>query len=356
MNRPLFIFVSLTIATAAVFAVTQRDVWLTGRMQRDELDLIRAGPTVNMSSRVWIDTDAACGATPRTDPDDCFAIAWLVSRDVDIVGISTSFGNATSNVVESTVKSLVATMTETGMPPIPIWKGLAEPVSPNEVATEPSVIALRAALEAGPLTILSLGPLTNLFAALDGRPDLKRHVSRVIAVMGHRPGHLFHPAEGRGIGALLRHGPIFRDLNFSVDQDAATQLFAMKLPLTLIPYDAAHRILITGPDLEKLGRRGRALGWIAERAKGWLAFWNEDMGLPGFYPFDWIAAAYLVNPQLFDCVQTKAQVAREWMFWIIPRRSLVVDPTASGETANDVLYCPQTASTTHDFLISNAAK
>ena len=57
------------------------------------------GPAVAPPGRIWIDTDAACGATTRTDPDDCLAILWLAERGVDIIGISTSFGNAPGDVV-----------------------------------------------------------------------------------------------------------------------------------------------------------------------------------------------------------------------------------------------------------------
>ena len=59
-----------------------------------------------------MDTDAVYGAAPRTDPDDCFAIAWLVAGGFDFVGISTSFGNASGDFVEKTVTWLVDLMTE----------------------------------------------------------------------------------------------------------------------------------------------------------------------------------------------------------------------------------------------------
>ena len=57
-------------------------LWRTGRETVAPLSLISGGPAVLQSSRLWVDTDAACGATARTDPDDCFAIAWLVANAV----------------------------------------------------------------------------------------------------------------------------------------------------------------------------------------------------------------------------------------------------------------------------------
>ena len=86
------------------------------------------------------------------------------------------------------------------------------------------------------------------------RPDLHGNVTRIVAVMGHQPGHLFHPTESKGPGAQFGHGPIFRDLNRSVDPGAARAVLAMNLPTTLIPFDAAQGTLITGPDLDLLTR------------------------------------------------------------------------------------------------------
>lgn len=341
------------VVVGVVLVVAQSSTWTTGRISNDPLKLSIGSPDVDRASRVWIDTDAACGATPRTDPDDCFAIVWLSSHGFNIVGISTSFGNADGNVVEQTVHTLVAKMTQNGMPNILMWKGLAAPRTEGGISTEKGVTELQAALEAGPLTILALGPLTNVAAALESKPDLQGNVSQIVAVMGHRPGHLFHPTEGKGADALLGHGPIFRDLNFAVDPAAAELVLTMNLPLVLVPYDAAHGLMITGPDLDLFSHQGPVQQQLTETARGWLAFWNNDIGLPGFYPFDWVAAAFLVEPNSFRCAKTMARVSWEWAFWFIPRKGLLIGGAPLGsDTRNGVIYCPDTTTSLHDFLLS----
>ncbi len=352
MIRRFLTYFFVAVIAGLLLAITQLDLWETGRQPSDALELVIGGPLVEPVGRIWIDTDAACGTAPRTDPDDCFAIVWLASRGFDITGISTTFGNAAGSVVEKIVETLVQEMTQHHLSDIPVWKGHAEPLLSGTTSTEPGVTALRAALERGPLTILALGPLTNIAAALDGRRDLQRRVTRIVAVMGHRPGHLFHPTEGKGSGALFGHGPIFRDLNFSADSDAASRVLGMNLPVTLIPYDAASSIMITRPDLERFAERGAIFASLTEKARDWLKFWNDDVGLPGFYPFDWVASAYLANPRLFDCAQTKTWIAQEWTFWLIPHRSLLAGtPPAGGDTGFDIIYCPQAAPATHDYLL-----
>ena len=330
-------------------------LWRTGREAAAPLSLTDGGPIVLQSDRLWIDTDAACGATPTTDPDDCLAIAWLAQHDRRIIGISTGFGNASGEVVFQTTKTLVAKIAEGGHVAIPVWRGWAAPVVDAQNGVPPSREALRAALAAGPLTILALGPLTNVADALEARPDLHHNVTRLVVVMGHLPGHLFHPSEASGRGMLMGHGPIFRDLNFDKDEAAARSILQMQLPLTLIPYDASIHAGITTADLQALVRQGPALSWVAGTAKGWLEFWKSDIGQPGFYPFDWVAAAYVTEPQLFNCAETSVWIATEWAFWIYPRESLLVGTLVDRPHAI-ALYCPQTTPSLHDYLVTNKAR
>jgi len=124
-------------------------------------------------ARLWIDTDAACGHSARTDPDDCLAIALLARAAGDrIAGISTVGGNAPPKVVERTTRELAARLSAT----LRVYSG------------SHAQQAMTAALEHGPLTVVALGPLTNVAAVLDARPDLRPRVARLVAVMGRRPG------------------------------------------------------------------------------------------------------------------------------------------------------------------------
>jgi purine nucleosidase len=40
-------------------------VWRTGELPAPPLPLVEGGPAVSLSGRLWIDTDAACGAEPH---------------------------------------------------------------------------------------------------------------------------------------------------------------------------------------------------------------------------------------------------------------------------------------------------
>ena len=74
--------------------------------------------------------------------------------------------------------------------------------------------------------------MNNFAAFLAQKPALASWITLVIAVVGRRPGHRFHPSENRATGAMLFvHEPIFRDLNAVSDNDAVTVVLASGIPL-----------------------------------------------------------------------------------------------------------------------------
>jgi purine nucleosidase len=329
--------------------------WRTGQMPAPPLPLVRGGPLVGLPRRVWIDTDAACGHARTADPDDCLAILLLArSPGVELAGISTVFGNAPLEVTDRTARELAAQLGREGLQ-VPVYRGAALPVDrlatgrahPAAEVDTPAPSALARAMAAGPLTILSLGPLTNLELALRRRPVPAAGV-RLVAVMGRRPGHLFHPTEGQGAGAiLLGHGPVFRDLNLVEDPAAAAAILARRLPTTLIPYEVAREVSVGGSDLDRMAAAEGASAWVAGRAREWLEFWRKDVGLAGFYPFDAVAAMYVTTPELFSCARVSASVGEDevlgWIGRLIGRSTGLL--VRGGDSGSAMLYCPTVAVT-----------
>jgi purine nucleosidase len=355
------IVAALVILLLLTFAIPI-PVWRTGELPAPPLPLVKGGPTVSLSKRIWIDTDAACGHSRTTDPDDCFTLLLLAQADdVEIVGISTVHGNASLDITDRTTRDLVAMLERTGVKSPPVYRGSTSPAGDDgTIAPEPAHAALQQALEDGPLTLVALGPLTNVAGALNDRPDLQTNVERFIAVMGRRRGHLFHPAEGAGGGILFGHGPVFRDFNFDQDHVGATLVIGMRLPTALIPYQAARGISLTEADLSRLEAQGGAGTWVASRARGWLDFWEKDIGKDGFYPFDLLAGAYLLEPRFFDCAKAMAWVSkddalRHWHWFYNPDALLVGvvwEMPVEVHASSSVVYCPQIDTQLHRWLMA----
>lgn len=334
--------------------------WRTGELPTVPLPLEAGRPVETTSGRVWIDTDAACGESRRTDPDDCLAIFLLAHEDrVDIAGISTVFGNAPLTVTDQTTRALIRALQKADRPVAPVHRGASSSLDGGRpAASVPERDAhrmLRETLEEEPLTIVALGPLTNIAATLEHRPHLQANVTRLIAVMGRRRGHVFHPVEGGTAHSLLGHGPIFRDFNFAQDEQAVTAILKMRLPITLIPYEAARHITLDGAMLDRMAAQGGSAAWVAQRAREWLVYWRDDIGREGFYPFDLLAAAYVLDPSFLRCAEVRVAVDDDtWVFGWLGFRGLFVLSTQ--ESASNPMamapatYCPDVAEQLPDWL------
>lgn len=347
----IIVFGAVALLVVAALAVPVQ-LWRTGEVPQPELQHSPPERVTAKTMRVWIDADAACGTGKRRDPDDCLALLALASaKHIDIAGISTVFGNAPVSEADQVMRALVQELgTYAGRPvsvALPVFRGCGAPAHKclEDGGSLDAQAAVRQALQRGALDVVALGPLSNLAALLAREPALASRITRVIAVMGRRPGHRFHPSENRATGAMLfGHGPIFRDLNAVLDPQAVSVVLASGIPLVLVPYTAARQVSLTGGDLDHIARSGPAGRWVAERSRAWLEFWRSEAGLDGFYPFDLMAAAYLRDPTHFGCARVTAWVGEDALLpWFGGGPALLVAqltglPASSTATAQ-ALYC-----------------
>ena len=356
LKRALILFGTITILVIAALAAPVK-LWRTGEVPQQDLMYLPPARETAKPMRIWVDTDAACGTGQRRDPDDCLALLSLAlagTAHIEIVGISTTFGNAPVNDADQVTRTLVQELARDVSHSLPaqplglsVFKGCgaAGPKCLEDGGSLDAQAALKLALQQGSLDVVALGPLTSLAAVLAREPALAPRVTRVIAVMGRRPGHRFHPSENRATGAMLfGHGPIFRDLNAVLDTEAVAVVLASGVPVVLVPYTAARQVLINSSDLDRVARIGLAGAWVAERSRTWLEFWRSEAGLDGFYPFDLMAAAYVRNPAHFTCARVTAWVGEDPLLgWFGGGPALLVaqdaDLPTSSTATGQALYC-----------------
>ena len=244
---------------------------------------------------VWIDTDPAIGE-PERDVDDGFALVQAFrSRELEIRGVSVVFGNAPLDRGVPIARRLVEQFGPAGLR---VFAGAA---SADSLGTETDAsLALAAALRAEPLTILALGPATNVATTLQRHPELATRVVRIVGVAGRRPGQRFTT----GTTNVKGH----RDFNFELDPDAFRVLIASKVPLVLAPFEISSKVWIEAPDLDRLASGPAAARALAAPARGWLELWRRLFEVDGFNPFDSLAVGYVISPANFQCESLPADI------------------------------------------------
>jgi purine nucleosidase len=190
---------------------------------------------------VIVDTDIG------SDVDDAFALALVVaSPELDLRAVTTVGGGA-----EDRAWLVCRFLTQVGHKPIPVAFG-RDPQSDSELdwqiqyrrhpaaifnrtmkpVKESAVELLYAQLKEneGKLTIICLGPLTNIARLLKERPDAKPWIKRLVVMGGAvRVGY-----KGKE--------PPEPEWNVKSDVAAAKAVFASGVPLTVAPLDATARV------------------------------------------------------------------------------------------------------------------
>jgi purine nucleosidase len=137
-----------------------------------------------------------------------------------------------------------------------------------------------------PITLATLGPLTNLAIALIQAPKIIPHIQEVVLM-----------------GGAISQGNVTASAEFNlyVDPHAAQVVFTSGLNLTMIGLDVTHQVLTTPDRLQQI----RAIGTpVSAAAADLLAHYGahdvEKFGMPGSPLHDPCVIAYLLQPELFS--------------------------------------------------------
>ncbi|NWG07042.1 MAG: nucleoside hydrolase [Chloroflexi bacterium] len=290
---------------------------------------------------------AACGAQPTPKPtpftgtprsviidtdmaaDDWMAILYLLNRpDVSVKAITiTGAGEAHC---ESGVRNAMRLTTLAGQPDIPVscgretplqgnhtfpaaWRervdalaGLTLPDNPSSPSPQSAVELLAITLQSSPdkMTILTLGPLTNLAEALQAEPELKDKIE-MIYIMGGAvdvPGNV-------GFSNADIDNP-FADWNIYIDPHAAALVFQSGLLIILIPLDATNHAPVTESFVKRLknDRQTPEARFVFDLLT--KTEYYDFIRSGGYYFWDPLAAAILTDNSL-AAFETKALVVIE---------------------------------------------
>lgn len=244
---------------------------------------------------VLLDTDIG------TDVDDCLALALiLASPELRLVGVTTVYGDV--NLRSRMVRKLLLLR---GVEDVPIASGAEKPLlgklpvyweghegqgllEPADLAWYPGhehaadLIIRTVMARPGEITLLAIGPLTNVALALLKEPRLTAALAG-LTVMGGVVG-----------GATALHLP-WTEHNFRSDPEAAHIVVASGAPLRIVPLDVTTRVHIRPEDTARI----RAVGdpfheAVADQIERYPRYRRQGWT----YLHDPLAAATLVEPSL----------------------------------------------------------
>jgi purine nucleosidase len=176
-------------------------------------------------------------------------------------------------------------------------------------------IAERLNEAAEPVTMVALGPLTNVAVALTATPDVREHLGRLV-VMG---------------GAIRSEGNVTPAAEFNIyaDPEAAQIVLRSGVPITLVPLDVTMRAIFPGEAARRLSRSEdrveQAVGQLGSFVAG---VYREFYGVDGFALHDPLAMAAAIDPTLVEtqdlwvAVETQGELTAGRTvadFWHIPQ-------------------------------------
>jgi inosine-uridine nucleoside N-ribohydrolase len=188
--------------------------------------------------KIIIDTDIG------DDVDDAFALALAVkSPELQVLGVTTTFGDT-----EARAKIVDRFLGEVGRGEIPVLAGKATPVKSSmsqrkygeggHFAKASHGDAVEFLLEQirkypGEITLIAIGPLMNVGAAIDKDAATFRKLKRVVLMGG---------SVRRGYGDLGYTPPVapIPEWNILNDVASAQKLFASGVPLFVMPLDSTQ--------------------------------------------------------------------------------------------------------------------
>ncbi|SCY37368.1 nucleoside hydrolase [Paracoccus tibetensis] len=267
-----------------------------------------------MPQKIIIDTDPG--------QDDAVAILLaLASPELEVLGVVAVAGNVPLPLTEVNARKVVEL---SGRTDVPVFAGCATPLARPLVTAEhvhgktgldgielpaPTlplqaqdgvdfIVETLRREETGSVTLVPIGPLTNIAEAFRRAPDIITRVQQIV-LMG---------------GAYFEVGNITpaAEFNIYVDPEAAAEVFAAGVPLVVLPLDATHEAITSRDWVEGMralpGRCGPAIA-------SWTDFFErydkEKYGSQGAPLHDPCTIAWLLRPDLFEGREINVEIETE---------------------------------------------
>ena len=175
--------------------------------------------------------------------------------------------------------------------------------------------------EPGKITLIAVGPMTNLALALRHDPSIAGKVKQVI-VMGGAFGMKGHSGNVTPVA----------EANIICDPQAADEVFTAAWPVAMIGLDVTHEVVMSEKSLSALqGRGGKVGDFFWQISRHYQGFYQSVAGIEGIYCHDASAVVYAIDPTVFTTRSGPVRVVTEGL--------------AIGQTIQDHRYLGHTGAT-----------
>lgn len=267
-----------------------------------------------MTKKIVVDTDPGI--------DDAMAILFaLASPALEVLGLTTIYGNVLTDMATRNALHLLEFAGRTN---IPVVQGAAQPLhvryhgaasfvhgddglgntnQPLPSLTPHTQSAAQFIVETimanpGEVTLVPVGPLTNIALALLLEPRIVQHVAEVV-IMG---------------GAATVNGNVnpAAEANIYNDPHAADLVLTADWPVTMVGLDVTTKVLMDDAYLAGLCTTGgRTARYIRDICHFYLAFHQQVHNVYAAHTHDPSAIAYLLDPTLFQTIRGPIRVVTE---------------------------------------------
>lgn len=256
-----------------------------------------------------------------TDPghDDAMALLYAIKRkNINVLAVTTVAGNSR---IENTTRNAQYVLNLLGRDDVPLYSGAAKPLKrplvqavvhgtsgldgidpSNEcVLTDnaPEKIVELVKQFPGEVTLLALGPVTNIARAIELDRDAMSLVKEIVIMGGAFtvPGNKNRVAE----------------FNMYVDPEAAAIAVDLPVQKTFVPLDACNEIQLQMSDFELITNKS-IRDVLIKMNVPYMKNLQVDMNARGALMYDVLAAYFAANPSVCKLEQANVQIEAKGEF------------------------------------------
>ncbi len=149
-----------------------------------------------------------------------------------------------------------------------------------------------------PVTLVCLGPLTNIARAFEQNPQCKRGIERLVIMGGavRAPGNINSAAE----------------FNFYVDPEAAKIVVESGCEITLIPLDVTMKALFFREEIDALQKEDDPLSkLVGDLLEFYAGTYQEELGFFACPIHDALCVGAIIDPALVEFERTAMQISTQ---------------------------------------------